>query len=68
LTRKFDTESKILESIADDLDQLVLDPTFIIGELFLYTDRYPCPSCEDVIKEFINVYDKIKVKIFYKIK
>src|SRR6267378_2686052 len=46
MTRAFDSEVKLLESIAKDL------PSNAEGTVSLYTERPPCLSCEGVIQAF----------------
>jgi hypothetical protein len=62
---EFHTEPKVMEEVAFILDGLIAryinDPfelDSILGEFRLefYTVRYPCPSCQKVIGEFINLY------------
>ena len=37
------------------------------GNITLYTDLYPCPSCQYVIEQFMKKYPNIKVNIIYKL-
>lgn len=58
--RKWDTEAKILEEIA----LLLGDNTAISGKIDLFTERMPCPSCNDVIFAFRQKYPNIKLNIY----
>src|SRR5207302_155168 len=46
MTRAYDSEVKVLESVAKDL------PSDAKGTLSLYTEREPCLSCQGVIQAF----------------
>ncbi|RLJ86627.1 deaminase domain-containing protein [Planococcus citreus] len=61
LDRKFDTEAKVLEYIAGYLS----NNTNTRGEIFLYTEKKPCISCENVIKQFKNKYPGVLIKVFW---
>lgn len=56
---KDDSEVKILEYIAKDLDE---DAT---GSIRIYSEREPCGSCEKVIKVFRDKFKKISVHVEY---
>lgn len=55
MTRAFDTEVKILENAAK---QLTPDSTGVIN---IFTERAPCLSCQQVIKQFEDMFPKVKV-------
>lgn len=56
---KDDSEVKILEYVANDLDK---DAT---GTIHLYSEREPCASCERVIKSFRDQFKNISVYVEY---
>ena len=53
------SELKILEHIARKANE------FSKGLVKIYTEREPCPSCEEVIKEFRRLYTGIVVLVEY---
>jgi hypothetical protein len=57
--RAFDTEITLLEDLYRHTS-----PTDV-GEFTLYTERYPCESCQDVVAQFIKERPNIKIKIVY---
>ncbi len=60
MTRKYDTEVKILEDVASDLDR---DSTGLIN---LFTEKEPCPSCGGkggVIDQFRKMFPNIKLNV-----
>ncbi len=59
--RIVDTESKILEDINTQL-KLIDNPT---GQIKLYTDLKPCPSCMGVIEQFKKKYPNIEIEVIY---
>ena len=59
--RNTDTEHKMLEHIARDL-QNNMDAK---GKIKLYTDRKPCVSCEHAISEFCQMYPEIELTVIY---
>ena len=59
--RNVDTEHKLLEHIARDL-QNNMDAK---GKIKLYTDRKPCVSCEHAISEFCKMYPEIELTVIY---
>jgi The BURPS668_1122 family of deaminases len=61
------SELKLLEKIAETIDKSI-ESTGIIPDVSikLFTEREPCPSCEDIIKQFRERYDnKISVEVEY---
>lgn len=62
--REVDTESKLLEEIAFRIEHEKKPE----GTVMLYTDRYPCISCEFVIKEFKEMFSEINICVYYKYK
>ena len=36
-----------------------------IGKMTLYTDLYPCPSCQYVITQFKEKYPNIELEVVY---
>ena len=61
--RNVDTEFKIIEDISGKLG----DNVNAKGNITLYTDLYPCPSCQYVIEQFMKKYPNIIVDIIYKL-
>ena len=59
--RDVDTEFKILEDIASRLP----DPS-AKGRIRLFTELYPCPSCWNVMKQFLAVYTNIEMDVLYR--
>ncbi len=57
MTRRFDTESIILEHIA-----LNLDPN-AQGIIRLYTERSPCHSCSGIIRQYQDLFPNIEIII-----
>lgn len=60
-----DAEYKVLSTIADTIEIEMKYDLGIKGYLYLYTERNPCPSCEDVIRQFEEKFRNIKVKVFW---
>ncbi|WP_204103859.1 MULTISPECIES: deaminase domain-containing protein [Spirulina sp. CCY15215] len=54
-----DAEYKAFSAIAETLEQF--GDRNIIGKLYLYTERKPCESCENVIEQFQQQYPKIEI-------
>ncbi len=65
--RAVDSESKILEDIAHQLgyNKFTIDET-IQGNVYLVTERAPCPSCTGVIEQFEKMFPNVKVHVKYK--
>ena len=61
-TREFDSEKKILEAIDKGIQNKDLTNK---GELILYSNWEPCPSCYYVIKQFNDKYKEINIKVKY---
>jgi len=55
MTRAFDSEVKLLETIAKDL------PSNAEGTVSLYTERPPCLSCEGVIQAFQQRFPNVNL-------
>ena len=64
--RCIDTESKILEDIAHQLgyNTFAVDES-IVGNVYLITERAPCPSCEGVIAQFKEMFPNVNVEVKY---
>lgn len=62
-TRAFDTEVKILESLAT---RFASNPS-VKGTITLFTERPPCPSCLGVIQQFEAMFANIDIKILSEI-
>ena len=62
--RAIDSEAKILEDIAHQLgyNKFCIDEN-VIGNVYLITERAPCPSCQDVIEQFRKMFPNINVII-----
>lgn len=64
--RNVDSESKIIEQIAHDLESLTLRGNSQKGTLILYTLKEPCASCELVIREFMyNNRKDLEIKVLF---
>ena len=59
--RNVDTEYKILEDMAARLP----DPA-VAGRIRLYTELYPCPSCWNVMKQFLAMYTNVQMQVLYR--
>lgn len=59
--RNVDTEFKILE----DMAARIKDPA-ASGRVRLYTELYPCPSCWNVMKQFLAVYTNVQMQVLYR--
>lgn len=57
-----DSEKKILERIHREIEEHILEDS---GELILYSQWKPCPSCYYVIHQFCERYPKIKFQVRY---
>ncbi len=60
LPRWFDTEYKILEDIAARLED-----TSATGNIRLYTNLEPCPSCRGVMEQFLALYTNVEMEVLY---
>lgn len=58
--RDVDTEYKILEDMAARLPD-----TAVSGRVRLYTELYPCPSCWNVMKQFLATYTNVQMQVLY---
>lgn len=56
VARNVDSEYKILNDIANRLG----DNPNVEGTVRLFTELAPCPSCMNVIKQFMERYSKVK--------
>lgn len=56
----FDSEAKILEDIAHKLG----DNRNAVGNITLYTELAPCPSCQYVINQFRERYPNINLTVY----
>ncbi|HDR9104764.1 TPA: hemagglutinin repeat-containing protein [Burkholderia vietnamiensis] len=59
LLRNVDSEAKILNNVAAQLG----DNTSASGVINLFTERPPCTSCSDVIRQFQSKYQNIKINV-----
>ncbi len=60
LPRYFDTEYKMLEEMAARLPD-----TGVAGNIRLYTNLEPCPSCRGVMEQFLAMYTNIQMEVIY---
>ena len=60
--RDVDTEFKILEDMASRLPD-----TAVSGRIRLFTELYPCPSCWNVMRQFLAVYSNVQMQVLYRI-
>gem|GEM_PF-2822756 len=65
MNRRIDSEAKILEEIHHMIVTHCTDPKEITGELFLYTEKEPCISCDWVIQQFQAAHPHVKLSIYY---
>ncbi len=61
LERYIDTEAKLLEYFFEENRY----NNCLNREIYLYTDRYPCPSCLLVVAQFMERFSSIQLKIFH---
>ena len=61
ITHAFDTEVKILEKVAKQLEKT----PDAQGTINLFTERYPCTSCIEVIDQFKSKFKNIDINISY---
>ncbi len=59
--RDVDTECKILEDVAARLPD-----SAVAGHLRLYTELYPCPSCWNVMIQFLAMYSNVQMQVLYR--
>ena len=59
--RNVDTEYKILEDMAARLPD-----SSVAGRIRLYTELYPCPSCWNVMKQFLAMYANVQMQVLYR--
>ncbi|ACK72419.1 hypothetical protein PCC7424_4045 [Gloeothece citriformis PCC 7424] len=58
-----DSEYKALCAIADTLDMFY--DSSVEGKLYLYTERRPCESCQEIVKQFKEKFSNIDVEVFW---
>ncbi|MBD2385344.1 deaminase domain-containing protein [Cylindrospermum sp. FACHB-282] len=58
-----DAEYKVLSTIADALEMNY--DLQVEGYLYLYTELYPCESCQDVFRQFEEKFPNMKVQVFW---
>ena len=59
-----DAEYKVLSAIAETLEFIYnKDNNRVRGQLYLYTERKPCESCQGVINQFEQRFPEIKITI-----
>ncbi|MBD2571022.1 deaminase domain-containing protein [Anabaena lutea] len=59
-----DAEYKVLSAIAETLEFIYnKDNNRVRGQLYLYTERKPCESCQSVINQFEQKFPEIKITI-----
>lgn len=59
--RDVDTEFKILEDMAARLPD-----TAVAGRIRLFTELYPCPSCWNVMLQFLAAYPNVRMQVLYR--
>jgi len=57
--RGYDSECKLLEHIAAKYTQ----NKNVEGKIKLFTERPPCPSCKDIISQFLRMFPNIEIDI-----
>ena len=59
-----DSEYKVLSAIAETLQFIYnKDNNRVRGQLYLYTERKPCESCQRVINQFEQKFPEITINI-----
>ncbi|MBD1907144.1 hypothetical protein H6F66_07725 [Trichocoleus sp. FACHB-6] len=58
-----DAEYKVLSAIADILEMFY--DLQVRGDLYLYTERNPCTSCNDVLRQFKEKFPNIRLEVFW---
>lgn len=58
-----DAEYKALSAIADTLD--IFNDASIEGQLYLYTERNPCESCQSILRQFQEKFPNIKIELLW---
>ncbi|NES98984.1 MAG: hypothetical protein F6K62_18435 [Sphaerospermopsis sp. SIO1G2] len=58
-----DSEYKVLSEIADTLEKFY--NVYVKGNIYLYTERQPCQSCEGVIKQFQDKFTNLNLEVFW---
>ncbi|AIY15261.1 hypothetical protein M667_03415 [Cellulophaga baltica NN016038] len=61
IARNVDTEYKMLTELTNDIG----DNFNVTGTVKLFTERAPCPSCNNVIDLFSNRYPNLTVEIIH---
>ena len=59
--RDVDTEYKILEDMAARLPDAA-----VAGRIRLFTELYPCPSCWNVMLQFLAAYSNVQMQVLYR--
>ena len=59
--RDVDTEYKIIEDLAARLPDMAAK-----GRMLLFTELYPCPSCWNVMKQFLSAYPNVEMLVLYR--
>ena len=59
--RDVDTEYKILDDLAGRLTN-----SAATGKILLFTELYPCPSCWNVMKQFLALYPGVEMRVLYR--
>jgi hypothetical protein len=57
-----DAEYKVLSAIADTLE-MFYNPQ-VEGNLYLYSEFYPCQSCHRILKQFEEKFPHIVIHLF----
>lgn len=60
-----DAEYKVLSAIADTLEMFY--NLSVEGNLYLYTELKPCPSCHSVLQQFSGKFPNITIWVFWDI-
>lgn len=60
--RDKDAEYKALFALAETLE--TINPKIIQGKLYLYTERQPCRSCSEIIRQFEKIFADIRLEVF----
>ncbi|WP_353930514.1 deaminase domain-containing protein [Okeanomitos corallinicola TIOX110] len=58
-----DSEYKVLSEIAETLEKSY--NIHVQGNIYLYTERQPCQSCEGVIKQFQDKFANLNLEVFW---
>ena len=69
---EFDSEVKILEKFVKQISELMAKPIKlgdefknVTGDVLLFSEKQPCPSCQPIIKSFQKMFPNVRVKVVW---